>query len=495
MSCETGNVQDAGGGRWRSSVGAAIVTIFAVLSALWPLAKTQPLNLFDPAFYIGIAQDLRTDGVFTNGFTYEPNRIDRPATPGMRFTPLYPALLTAAATLDPRFRRGMACLVSGRGQNAACPRAATVVRLAQFLMLGLFYLLLWWMARTVLRSERAGWIGLGLALLTAPDMLGYVNYVMTEMTALTLVTGATAAAVRGLTRPAVRLRWFILAGGLAGLAALTRPAFLYLFLLCACAGLIGALLSKDRARNTRLTIAFLLAGAVVIAPWIARNAIVMGDAALTAGYGPHVLNERIAFDAMSWHEYALSFLCWLPDGNGMGSLLIGPGACHRFQLDLTPDSFYGIGNGALMRQSLAASGGWPHMTGYLLRTYILPHPLKHALVTLSLALRGLWISHYWGFVLAPICFVMTLKAWRRRDLPFLAASLPAWFMLLFAAARLGQPDALQPDAHPALRAVGRAGGRGGDPAAARYFRGFFGPAAWMKAIRSSSSTTAVSLPP
>jgi hypothetical protein len=37
-------------------------------------------------------------------------------------------------------------------------------------------------------------------------------------------------------------------------------------------------------------------------------------------------------------------------------------------------------------------------------------------------------------VLAPICLVMTVKAWRRRDLPFLAISLPAWFMLVFAAA-------------------------------------------------------------
>ncbi len=413
---------------------AAILVIFPVLGALWPSAKIQPLTEFDQAFYIGIAQDLVADGTFTNGFTYEPNGIDQPATPGMRFTPLYPALVAAAAWLDPSFRHGAACLVASRGQNPACSRSATLVRAAQFLMLALFYLLLWQMARTVLGTDRAAWISLAIALVTAPDLLHYVNVVMTEITALTLVTAATAAAVRGLTLPLARWRWFILAGLLAGLAALTRPAFLYLFLLCGGAGLIGAVLHRRRARNTALALAFLLAGSLVIAPWIARNAIVMGEAALTAGYGPHVLNERIAFDAMTWHEYALSFLCWLPDGNGMGSLLIGPGACHRFQLELTPDSFYGIGNGALMEQSLAASGGWPHMTAYLLRTYILPHPLKHGLVTLSLALRGLWISHYWGFVLAPVCLLVTVRAWRRRDLPFLATSLPAWFMLLFAAA-------------------------------------------------------------
>jgi 4-amino-4-deoxy-L-arabinose transferase-like glycosyltransferase len=409
----------------------AILVILAVLGALWPRAKTQPLNVFDQAFYIGIAHDLRLSGTFTNGFTYEPNRVDQPATPGMRFTPLYPALVAAAAAIDPRFNRGMACLVQGRGQNPTCPRGATVIRTTQFLMLALFYLLVWWMARRVLDRERTAWIALGIALLTAPDMLNYVNYVMTEITALTLATAATAAAVQGITRPRRQLRWCILAGVLAGLAALTRPAFLYLFVISGGVALAAAM---TRRRSGILPAAFLLAGALVIAPWIARNAMVMGDPALTAGYGPHVLNERIAFDQMTWHEYGLSFLCWLPDGNGMGSLLFGPGTCHRFQLDLSPDTFYGIGNGALMRQSLAASGGWAHMTGYLLRTYILPHPIKHALVTLSLALRGLWLSHYWGFVLAPLCLVVTVKAWARRDLPFLAISLPAWFMLLFSAA-------------------------------------------------------------
>jgi 4-amino-4-deoxy-L-arabinose transferase-like glycosyltransferase len=409
----------------------ATLVILAVLAALWPRAKTQPLNVFDQAFYIGIAHDLRLSGTFTNGFTYEPDRIDQPATPGMRFTPLYPALVAAAATIDPRFNRGMTCLVQGRGQNAACPRGATVIRTAQFLMLALFYWLLWWIGGRVLGSPRAAWIGLGIALLTAPDMLNYVNYVMTEITALTLSTAATAAAVQAITRASQRLRWCILAGVLAGLAALTRPAFLYVFVISGGAALVA---ETTRRRSAMAPAAFLLAGALVLAPWIVRNAWVMGDPALTAGYGPHVLNERIAFDQMTWHEYGLSFLCWLPDGNGMGSLLVGPGACRRFQLDLGPETFYGIGNGTLMRQSLMASGGWSHMTGYLIRTFILPHPLKHALVTLSLALRGLWISHYWGFVLAPICLVATVKAWARRDLPFLAVSLPAWFMLLFAAA-------------------------------------------------------------
>jgi hypothetical protein len=124
----------------------------------------------------------------------------------------------------------------------------------------------------------------------------------------------------------------------------------------------------------------------------------------------------------------------------MGNLLFHQGACHRFQWADQPDNFYAIGNGPLMALSLARAGGWPHMLPYLLHTYILPHLLKFVMVTISLALRGAWVSRYWGLILMPICLCFTWLALRRFDALFLAASLPAWFMLLFyAALSVNQP--------------------------------------------------------
>jgi len=411
----------------------ALLLIFAVIAACWPRAKVQPFTAFDQPFYLGIAYDIGHDGRFTNGYFFDrlPHGVPRP--PGMRFTPLYPTLLAGLAALDPPFSRSMACLVRSRGQDAACPRDAFLPRLLQFLMLGGFFLLVWDIARQVTGSRRTGWLALGLALLTAPDLLGYVNYMMTEITALTLATAATDAAVRGLARPR-GASWMALAGALAGLAALTRPAFFYLFLIASLIGLVLAGLSHARAAGLRRTLAFALAGSVVLAPWIIRNAVVLDDARLTAGYGPQVLVQRIAFDEMSWAEYRLSFLCWLPDGNGMGSLLLGPGACHRFQWADRPDNFYAIGNGPLMTEALAAAGGWQHMLPYLLHTYIQRHPVKFAMVTISLALRGAWVSRYWGLILMPFCLWLTWRALCRRNFLFLAASLPAWFMLLLTAA-------------------------------------------------------------
>ncbi|HWA80420.1 MAG TPA: glycosyltransferase family 39 protein [Acetobacteraceae bacterium] len=411
----------------------ALVLIFAVMSACWPLAKVQPFTAFDQPFYLGIAYDIGHYGRFTSGYFFDRDLPDAKRPSAMRFTPLYPTLLAGLAALDPPFSRAMRCLVHSRGKDPACPRDAFLPRLLQFLMLGLVYFLIWRIARRVSNARRTGWIALVLALITAPELLGYVNYMMTEITALALATAATAASVRGLAESRGAW-WLALGGALAGLAALTRPAFFYVFLVCAVAGLVIAACHRMRAAGVRRALAFALAGAVVIAPWIIRNAVVLRDARLTAGYGPEVLVQRVAFDEMSWAEYRLSFLCWLPDGNGMGSLLFGEGACHRFQWSDRPDNFYAIGNGPLKDEVVAAAGGWPHVLPYLLHNEILPHFFKFSMVTISLALRGAWIHRYWGLILAPICFLFTWRAIRRGDALFLAASLPAWFLLLFSAA-------------------------------------------------------------
>ena len=86
-----------------------------------------------------------------------------------------------------------------------------------------------------------------------------------------------------------------------------------------------------------------------------------------------------------------------------------------------------------MQQSLAASGGWANHMQYLVHHFLLAEPFKHLLVTIPLALRGLYVDHYWGLVLAPVSALATVRAMRRRDAGILLLSLPAWFLLLFNA--------------------------------------------------------------
>ncbi len=413
-------------------LGLASITVVLVLGLLWRRALIQDLHSFDQAYYLGIAYDLRHSGRFTDGYLFATPTPDGTRPPGMRFAPLYPAALAIAATLDPAFDRAMSCVVENPS-GYVCPRSAPLMRTVQFALLCGFYLLLWWIAEVVAGSQRVGWLALLLGLFAAPALMGGVNYLMTENVTLFLVTAATAAAVQA-TVGVHRGFCLVLAGALLGLAALTRPAFEYLFLASAAAGVVLALLHANKRRGFGLAISFMVGGCIVMAPWIVRNDLVLAQPALSFGYASEVLVQRIAFDQMTWTELGRSFVCWLPDGSGMGTLLWGPDGCARFQLEPRPDTFYWIGNTTLTDSSIAAAGGLARHLGYLMRAYIFPELPWHVMVSIPMALRGITINHYWGLVLAFVCAAVTWRALRTRNQRVLIVTLPGWFMLAFHAA-------------------------------------------------------------
>ncbi len=509
----------------RGTLGALLATL-VVLGTLWPADRVQALSTFDQPFYLGIAQDLHDTGRFTDGYMFADALRDGTRPSGMRFAPLYPSLLAAVATLDSRLRAAMACQVRTQGHDPSCPRAAPLMRWLQFAMLAAFFVLLWQGSRLASGSQRIAWLSLLLAAPTAGVLLRSVDTLMTEITALLLITACLTSALAAWRVAGSRhrrldraLAWTATSGVLLGLSILTRPVFLYLFYATSLTALamIAARAIATRARGdvtpapavgpgppppetpwlhvpaawrrptspatldaarpvtTRQAVlalvAFVLAVGLPIAPWIARNAVVVGHAELTHGYDSHTLVQRISFDSMTWREYGLSFVCWLPDGSGIGDALFGRHACDRFGYDERPDTFYSVGMNQLMAQTLAASGGWDRHLSYLLTHYILREPLWHLAVTLPLALRGMWIDHYWGLLLGPACAVLTLQAapsiwhspgwplsrsgtglrpartarlqsdqvgglWytRRSRQGLLLLALPAWFVLAFNAA-------------------------------------------------------------
>ena len=398
--------------------GLALLAVIVTLLALWPFAKLQPLSAYDQPFYVGIADDLLRHGTFTDGVEFGGRGV-RP--PGMRFAPLYPAMLAGLAQLDEPLARNMDCEALASGHVNSCGREAVSVRAVQFTLLAFSYWLVWDVALTLGWTLRAGWVALGIALLTAPLMLDSVNYLMTEITSFFLTSAMTACLVRARSGPA---RWALATGAALGLAMLVRPAFLYLFAAMAVLGL---------GWRMRPLVAFVTGAAVLVTPWIVRNAVVLGRAQLTFGYAGHTLAQRVSFNSMSWREYGLSFVCWLPDGNGWGRLLAGAGACARFGWDERPDTFYAIGMRQLVPETLRAAGGVANQLHWLMVNEVLRQPVWHMAVTIPLALRGLWVDHYWGLLLAPIAIWLTARSLRRGEFGFAAVALPAFFMLVFNA--------------------------------------------------------------
>ncbi len=422
---------------------AALALILLVTGLLWQRQTIEKFSVFDQPFYLGIASDIVHAGRFTDGFMFADPGADGVRPYGMRFAPLYPAIVAAFARLDAGQLSGMDCMIATRRHDAGCQNSAPGVRWLQFLELAGFYWLVWWLGGAV-GGETVGWVGLVLAFAAAPLLLRSVDFLMTEMTCLVLSIGAIAAAVKAVQGGA-RLRWSFAAGVLMALAALTRPAFMYLIP----ASALGALLWTRR--RGFLPVMVMLAGAVLtLLPWFLRNLMVLGRFKLTFGYDSHTLIQRLAFNTMTWREYGMSFICWLPDGNEMGRALAGSGACDRFGWEEHSNSFYVLGLGPMLQQTLAASGGYEHHLGYLLRAYVLHAPVTHFLVSIPLALRGAYVAHWWGVVLLVASLAWTVKAVRRHwnnDAGaefhpglFLVVAFPAWFMLAFnAAVAVNQP--------------------------------------------------------
>ena len=402
----------------KRQTGLALLAIVVTLFAVWPFAKLQPLSAYDQPFYVGIADDLLREGTFTDGVEFGGLGA-RP--PGMRFAPLYPAMLAGLAHLDGRLARNMDCEALAGGHSETCGREAVSVRAVQFALLAASYWLVWDVALTLGWTLRAAWVALGLAVLTAPLMLDAVNYLMTETVSFFLTSAMTACLVRARSG---QVRWALATGAALGLAVLVRPAFLYLFTAMAVLGL---------GWRVRPLVAFVTGTAVLVLPWILRNAVVVGHAQLTFGYAGHTLAQRVSFDSMSWREYGLSFVCWLPDGNGWGRLLAGAGTCARFGWDERPDTFYAIGMRQLVPETLRAAGGAANQLHWLMVHEVLRHPVWHMAVTVPLALRGLWVDHYWGLLLAPVAIWLTVRSLRHGRCGFAAVALPAFFMLLFNA--------------------------------------------------------------
>ena len=411
----------------------AALIIFGWLGACWYKARpAEYLWTYDAPVYLSIAYDIEHFGRFTDGSGWGTPSVDPTRPPGMVRTPLYPIFLAATAELDPVFNRSLNCLV----QHAAaptCPQRAPLPRVLQFLMTVGFYLMLWRIGIRVTGSLRIGWLSLGVGLTAAPILMRSVDSLMTETLSLFFITIAMLAAVEVFKgrRP---LRWALLSGAMVGLAALTRPPFVYLLPAVAIMVLPLILRSSQRRRGAATLAAFLFSGACVMTPWIVRNSIVLGHPTMTSEYAQLALTQRVAYDEMNWQQYALFNLCSLPDGSGMGSLLVKPNVCAKFGYDGTPGGFYEIGSTTLLQSTAVAAGGTANQVSYILFHYVIGHPVWHAIVSIPMAMRGLWIDHYWGLVTAILCISLTLRALGSFDAATLAVTLPGWFMLAFYAA-------------------------------------------------------------
>ena len=426
-----------------AQVWVAFALCFAVLMGLGAATRPRTLDVFDQRFYVMTAWDLVEHGVYSNGYFDEVDSSEEVPPPGMFLGPGYPLLLAALMEADSGLRGNAACLMRHwpRGDVAAhCPAYRGLTLPVQMALCAGALAFLYAAARRLAGGEPVAALATAIGLGTLASYAKLITLAMTESLGLFLFAGAALLFLRlGLGEEEEeegRGLLALLAGAALGLLVLTRPSHVVLIPLAL--AVLALLAWRGRVGWGALPLCALGLGLAML-PWMLRNALVLGHFAVTAGYGPAVLVERLAYDGMTWREWFASFLFWLPDfGDRLAFALFGEDTIWRLDWD-RPGSLYDIGQHD-RAAALAAPGGIDAALPGLLREGLFGNLAWHAMTTLSLAWRGIWIGRYWGLGMA-LLIPFGLAAARRagRLGPLLLYALPAWIMLgVHAAASINQ---------------------------------------------------------
>ena len=401
------------------------VLLFAGLAAAVLSQPDKRLTDFDQSFYLTIAYDLIHHSTFSNGVFDKVDSTRATPPPGMFFTPLYPLVVAAAAKADPRFGATLDCTIEANEKHRrldSCEIYARPVLLvhAAFLAVGVIAIAL--TAEMIFSGAAVFYLAGALAAVGIGSEAVLLSYLMTESLSFCLFSLFGCALVRGLKHT----RWhdWMVAGLMAGVATLARPTYLLLIPI----GLVLLAITLWRPRRiadwpaTTLrsaaasAAAFAIAAALVLAPWLARNALSLDKAGFTEEYGAAAMIERLAFNTMTGREFALAFPYCVPT---LGPLtvngLAGKDAMARFEWD-SHDSFFE--QGRARREALVAQyGRLDPVIGGLLATEMKRDWWRHLGTSVALSWCGLWVSGLWGVVLLPI---FTLALWQaRRRAPLL----------------------------------------------------------------------------
>jgi 4-amino-4-deoxy-L-arabinose transferase-like glycosyltransferase len=422
--------------RARINIAARTILAIAVLASLTIALTSRPAKRlidFDQSFYLTIAYDLAHHRIFSNGVFDDVDSTRAAPPPGMFFGPLFPALIVAAMKADARFAQAVTCATEANEKKRTletCEVYARPIHVIHAVLLTLAVLAIAFSAEIIFSSRAVFFIAAiaGSAGLAAEAEL--LSYIMTESLTFALYSFAALSLVLGWKRS--RGYYFALAGLFLGLLCLTRPSFVVLVPVILLLIVVQARWLSAGGKIWGRALGFSAAVLIVIAPWVARNALALGKFSLTEEYGSATLIERMAFNDMTAKEFVLAFPYCLPEiGPWAVARLFGPQAMARFEWN-AEQSFFDIGRAR--RMALAAEHKkLDPVVGSVIREEMREKWWRYVLVTLPLSWCGLWVGKLWSLVFIPLFAWACVAAVRRRPL-FLLYALPALVMVALHAA-------------------------------------------------------------
>ncbi len=399
-----------------------LVVATLMVTLLQNLFYQMPTPTLDALRYTDYALNIHDHGVFG----LSGARRDTPPAPGNANSPLYPMVIALALALDPKLKESLECAITNNQfPPSDCPDNYTlIVGFQNALIIGALFSL-WLTVNLLYRRSTMAWIACGLALASTKPLF-FANRLLTEILVLFFFSLLMLALVWAFKSR--RSRWWLTIGSILGLMTLARPEYLYLSY-CFIAVAVGILIVR-RQKHVALALTLYVIGFyVVIGPWLIRNHYHFDSATITQGYGDIIIAYRSGYNRMSLHEWAAAFIYWLPGhGEALAAKLL-PSASYS-KLGTDPVSYLYEDGAEIFHQGLAAVGGdRDRLMGYLVKTEILQHPLKHAFASIPLAWRGILAGKYLAVPGLPCLFILVVVSLRRRDWTLPVLLVPAAIMV------------------------------------------------------------------
>jgi hypothetical protein len=411
-----------------SSLWFVFAMALAIITAQLAPKPDRPIYA-DELQYLAVSMNVAEHGVFSD----KPFAITETPAPTAFFAPVAPALYALLLDADADLKASISCQLTHPEEAVQKCRIA-YGSLMRLVMGGLAALGLWgsWiLARSLGFSAAGAWVTL-VIVATSGSHAYFARHFLTEAPLLAVFPFFLALLARATAADGRRMEWIAL--GLAmGLLALIRPSYVYqAYAVIAALPLLRQF--RGAGGNGPAAAGWTALGyAFTVLPWMLRNHMAVGQFALTAGYDHYILIQRMIYNQMSWAEWGMAWIYWLPDfGDSLAARLFGIDAVRKLSL-VEPSGYHGAGQPPVPNHLATQPDGSPVTLGYLLQV-LAGEPLKHMLVSLVMAWQGLWAGKYITFaavLLAPLALPMMARTGRLRG--FLVIASPVLFMVGFNA--------------------------------------------------------------
>lgn len=365
-----------------------------------PEVKIQP----DSYRYINSGLNFAEYGVLTNS-NYQSETTPEP---GLSMAGVYTAFeITLAIKLDENTKKNLQC-ISEQKKDDACNLDIAALEIIYIFEIFIFHISIWLISYIVFGDKIRAWLSV-LISLGFKETSELANSVLTEPSYMMVSSVFLLVWLFAWQKRNLITLWFI-SGLILGILAHIKPAWNALVpAIIILSFLATALRIAKLDKIMRCVFAFILGCTLIAAPLLIRNVIQLDYWGLSdPAYFGTSLAHRLAYNSMSWYEWLIGWIYYLPDfGDSLAVSIFGNDTVQK--LGFGSNSFYVYGRDTLHSLAIESTSAG-EASSYLIENHLLNQPLKNIGVTALMLWRGIFLGKYFGLIavllVMPILYMM-----------------------------------------------------------------------------------------